>query len=153
GLRCAGLVQIAFWSRRILFGVPAKVIVSDFSGCSCGGGWLGRFWGSGASGSEVEAAVATAAVGGSGAAGWRAGLWADENLAVASKREAVRPREALNLGYVTGIGKFGRQHAAPLAGGYHRRTVRGAQGTLVRNVMCPVARAVFPRGDPSPPPL
>src|SRR5437868_7726709 len=41
---------------------------------------------------------------------------------------AARQREALTLGCVTGIGKFGRQLTVPLFGGYHRRTARWAMG-------------------------
>jgi len=59
GLTCSGLVQIAFWSRRIRFGVPRKVIGAGFGGS--GGAGMGLLCGSGASGSEVEVvALATA---------------------------------------------------------------------------------------------
>ena len=60
----------------------------------------------------------------------------------------MRQRVALILGRVKGIGKFGRQHTAPLAGGYHRRTPRWVCG-LRRELHRDVAGADF-RGTPSP---
>jgi hypothetical protein len=53
----------------------------------------------GGSGSEVEVSFATVVVSGGGRA-----LWAEQNWLVASRREAVRQRDALNLGRITGIG-------------------------------------------------
>jgi hypothetical protein len=130
GFTCSGLVQMAFWSKRIRFGVPRKVIGAGFGG-SAGAG-RGLLCGSGASGSEVEVAVAMSTVG-----RWGAAFWAGQSGPVASRRVAAKQKEALSLGCVKGIGKgmckFGRQLTAPLAGGYHRRTVRMSYGTQVRN--------------------
>ena len=54
GRICSGLVQIAFWSRRIrLAAFRARVIDSGFDGVGEGGGG-GVFCGSGASGSAAE---------------------------------------------------------------------------------------------------
>ena len=45
GRRWSGLVQMAFWSRRMLFGVPARVIGSGFFGGDEGGaGIVVRLW-------------------------------------------------------------------------------------------------------------
>jgi hypothetical protein len=59
---CNGLVQIAFWSRRMRFGVPRKVIGAGF-GSSAGPG-MGSLCGSGASGKEVEIVAVTPVVAG-----------------------------------------------------------------------------------------
>jgi len=100
GLICSGLVQMAFWSKRILRGVPARVIGSGF--CEVAGGEVGSLCGSGASGNEEEVPVATLAVAGLGGA-----VCAAPNRHVDSRTDAVRQRYALILGRVTGIGKFG----------------------------------------------
>src|SRR5882757_7536356 len=97
GLTCSGLVQIAFWSRRIRFGVPRKVIGGGFGGS--GGAGMGLLCGSGAFGREVGAVAS--AISGLGAL-----LWAGQSWTVASRRVAVRQREALSLGCVTGMGRF-----------------------------------------------
>jgi hypothetical protein len=83
GLIWNGLVQIAFWSRRIRFGVPAKVIGSDFLGGAGADG--GVFCGWGASGRRLKPLGVAV-------------LCAGQKLAVPSKREAARKRDALNLG-------------------------------------------------------
>jgi hypothetical protein len=88
GWRCSGLVQMAFWSSRIRFGVPSRVIGSGFG--SGEGVGVGSLWGSGASGKEADVPVVV--VGREGV------LWAEQTPPVASRREAVSHREALNLG-------------------------------------------------------
>src|SRR5580704_3792506 len=75
GFTCSGLVQIAFWSKRIRFGVPSKVIGAGF-GASAGPG-RGLLCGSGASGSEVG--IVASAISGLGAM-----LWAEPSRTVAS---------------------------------------------------------------------
>src|SRR5260370_39582970 len=77
GLRCSGLVQIAFWSKRIRFGVPRKVIGSGFGGGAGAGMGLGLFCGLGASGSERG--VVASAISGGGRVG--AGRWAGDSRA------------------------------------------------------------------------
>jgi hypothetical protein len=103
---------MAFWSKRIRFGVPRKVIGAGFGGG--GGPGMGLLWGSGASGSEAE--VEASAMVGCDAVGWDTGLWAVQSRPVASRRVAVRQREARGLGRVKsigkGIGKVGRQLTA-----------------------------------------
>src|ERR1700692_899225 len=87
GFTCSGLVQIAFWSKRIRFGVPRKVTGAGF-GASAGPG-RGLLCGSGASGSETG--VVASAISGLGAV-----LWAEPSRIVLSRRLAVRQREALS---------------------------------------------------------
>ena len=99
--------------------MPRRVIGSGFDGGA--GVGAGSLCGSGASGSpEVALAVA----------GCWVGFWAETWL-VGSRNETVRHSNALNLGGVTGIDKFGRQLTAPLAGGYHRRTAGWGSGTQI----------------------
>ena len=96
---------MTFWSSKIRFGVPARVIGSGFDDGGRGG--VGLLWGVGASGNELEVAVATLTGSSCGMA-----IWAEQSWPVATRRVVVRQREALNLGCFTGIGKFGRQHSA-----------------------------------------
>src|SRR5260370_12514269 len=79
GFTCRGLVQMAFWSKRIRFGVPRKVIGAGF-GASAGAA-MGLLCGSGASGSEVEDVAS--AISGGGAV-----LWAGQSRFVALRRVA-----------------------------------------------------------------
>src|ERR1700733_9612176 len=102
GLIWRGLVRIAFWSKRILFGVPRRVIGSGFDGGA--GVGAGSLCGSGASGNPGASPLTVADC-------WT-GFWAETWL-MGSRNETVRHRNALNLGGVTGIDKFGRQLSAP----------------------------------------
>ena len=80
--------------------MPRRVIGSGFDGG--GGGGFGLFCGSGASGSEeVESALAL-----TGPDCGRA-LWAEQSRPVASKREAVRHRDALSFVQVKAISGYG----------------------------------------------
>src|SRR5580692_7383961 len=89
GLICRGLVQMAFWSKRILFGVPRKVIGAGFGGSAGPAGE--SLCGSGASGRDAEVSAATT-------------LWAEQNRTVFSRSDAARKRDALSLGSFTGTG-------------------------------------------------
>ena|ERR1700733_7653587 len=104
GFRCNGLVQMAFWSSRIRFGVPRRVIGSGFGG-SAGAGIA--FCGVGASGRAEEGSLVTGAVAGGEGVGGETVLWARQDRPIGKRREAVRHRDAESLGRVTDIVKLG----------------------------------------------
>jgi hypothetical protein len=102
----SGLVQMAFWSRRILFGVPTRLMGSAVEGAKSEEATV--FWGWGASGREAGSAGLTLV-----AAGAEMVLCAAQRRFEERRKLAVREKKDLRLGRVTGIRRFGLQRTAP----------------------------------------
>ncbi len=91
GRMWSGLVQMAFWSRRILFGVPARVMGSAAEGAESEEATV--FWGWGASGREAGSAGLTLV-----AAGAEMVLCAAQRRFEERRKLAVREKKDLRLG-------------------------------------------------------
>ena len=118
GFTWRGLVQIAFWSNKNRRGAPARVISSGpaaFDGTGVGAWALSC--GTGASGNELETLVETSAV-----ADCEEAPCAGHKRPIESRRDAVKQRQVLSLGRVTGIVRVREvvvRKIPSLAGGYH----------------------------------